>query len=98
MHFTSMCSVRCSTCTTRLNEVLFQKKIEINFLKNSKEKEKQWEEKKISFAWLQACFLGNVRVIWGNSHFGWILSTYHIFYVDHTTCKSLLNLVHMIVC
>ena len=69
------------------------------FLKKIQKKKKSNEKKKkISFAWLQACFLGNVRVIWGNSHFGWILSTYHIFYVDHTTCKSLLNLVHMIVC
>ena len=37
-----------------------------------KNKEKQ-KEKKNAFTWLQACFLGDVRVIWcnslGDSHF-----------------------------
>ena len=73
--------------------MLIKKKKEI-----LKEKEKQKKKKKNAFTWLQACFLGDVGVIWcnslGDSHFQTnvindveILFNYYLhitFYGSHT--------------
>ena len=85
----------------------------------SKEKEKAKEIYIYKIAWLLACFLGDVKVIWCNSLGDSYFQTYvmnnvesvFILYiymspceyfmhllVAHTTSKSLLNFVHVIMC
>ena len=68
---------------------------------------KKGKKKQNAFTWLQACFLGDVRVIYcnslGDSHFQTnvideVKNLYLIhLLVAHTTRESLLNYVHMIV-
>ena len=90
-------------CPCMISLIVLKQKNKKNKTKTKKQKNKKTKSKKQketnAFTWLQACFLGNVRVIrcntLGNSHFQtnviddvqkfvWSLSTYHILCTLYT--------------
>ena len=102
------CSVRCSTCTARLNDrgVIFKrkrkaKKIIFHQKEKKEKKEKKQNETKNAFIWLQGCFLEDVRVIWcnslGDSHFqANVIDDVEIFLIT-IYISPFLYLVHILV-